>query len=352
MARALGGRAEGYVAAMILRDGPTYPLYPRALLHPLGPLFPLLPLRLRRHLLFLRAFRRWGNFENPTTFREKMQWRIINDHRTLLTVACDKLATRELVRSTLAARGLANHLSIPETYWIGTDVRDLQQHAATLPQRWVLKPNHSSGRVAIIDSSTGPAPWDLLTKPASRWVTTDEETRAFGHFGYQGARKLLIAEQRIGNGPQAPNDIRCVVFNGQLKFVTWSQAYGTPQHRVANYGPTISERYLGVGTNELPEGEPTPIDRWTPEIKAKIVAIAEALGSLCEHLRVDLYVEDSAIWFSELTAYSTSGLAPISSEENVEIGGWWQLPDLSTPDPREAEWRALLEGVPKGTLQV
>ncbi len=336
---------------MILRVGPTYPSYPRALLHPLGPLFPLLPLRLRRHLLFLRAFRRWGNFENPTTFREKMQWRIINDHRALLTVACDKLATRELVRSTLAARGLADHLSIPETYWIGTDVRDLQQHAATLPQRWVLKPNHSSGRVAIIDSSTGPAPWDLLTKTASRWIKTDEETRAFGHFGYRGARKLLMAEKRIGTGPLAPDDIRCIVFNGQLKFVTWSQAYGTPQHRVANYGPTISERYLGVGTNELPDGETTPIDRWTPEIKAKVVAIAEALGSLCEHIRVDLYVEDGEIWFSELTTYSTSGLAPIDEEENVEIGGWWQLPDLSTPDPRELEWRALLEGTPKGTLQ-
>lgn len=336
---------------MILRDGPTYPSYPRALLHPLGPLFPLLQLSLRRHLLHLHKFRRWGDFRNPTTFREKMQWRIINDHRALLTVACDKLAARELVRRTLNACGLAHYLSIPETLWVGTDVRDLQNYANELPSRWVLKPNHSSGRVAIIDSTVEPVKWELLIKIASRWIKTDEETRVFGHFGYRGTRKLLLAEKRIGAGPLAPDDIRCIVFNGQLKFVTWSQAYGTPQHRVANYGPSISERFLGVGTNELPDGETTPIDRWSTEIKAKVVAIAEALGSLCEHIRVDLYVEDGQIWFSELTTYSTSGLAPIDEEENVEIGGWWQLPDLSTPDPREAEWRALLEGTPRGTLQ-
>jgi hypothetical protein len=336
---------------MILRNGPTYPSYPRALIHPLGPLFPLLPLKLRRHLLFLRAFRRWGNFSYPTTFREKMQWRILNDHRTLLTVACDKLATRELVRRTLSARGIASQLSIPQALWIGTNLSELQQHAVALPHRWVLKPNHSSGRVAIIDSSSEPVQWDKVKKVTTNWLKPDEETRAFGHFGYRGARKLLIAEERIGMGAQAPDDIRCVVFNGQLKFVTWSKAYGTPHHRVANYGPTISERYIGVGTNEVPVGELTPIDRWTADTKAKVIAVAEALGSNFEHIRVDLYVQAEKIWFSELTAYSTSGLAPIEAAENLEIGGWWQLPDLNAPDPREPEWRALLNGTPKGTLQ-
>lgn len=336
---------------MILRNGPTYPSYPRALFHPLGPLFPLLPLRLRRHLLFLRAFRRWGNFKNPTTFREKMQWRILNDHRTLLTIACDKLATRELVRRTLRAHGIASQLAIPQAFWIGTNLSELQQHAAALPHRWVLKPNHSSGRVAIIDSTSSPVPWSELNEIASRWLSPDEETRAFGHFGYRGARKLLIAEERIGSGPKAPDDIRCVMFGGHIKFLTWSQAYGTPQHRVANYGPSISERYLGAGANELPDGTPTPVDHWSPELKSTIVALAEALGSLWEHIRVDLYVEEGKIWFSELTAYSTSGLAPISAEVNVEIGSWWQLPDLTAPDPRESEWCELLEGTPKGMLQ-
>jgi hypothetical protein len=39
--------------------------------------------------------------------------------------------------------------------------------------------------------------------------------------------------------------------------------------------------------------------------------------------------------------------------ENTEqrLGSAWQLPDLNAPDPRQGEWRALLQGTPKGTLQ-
>jgi hypothetical protein len=70
-----------------------------------------------------------------------------------------------------------------------------------------------------------------------------------------------------------------------------------------------------------------------------------------DHVRVDFYIEPKTIWFSELTVYSTSGLASIMVSENRVAGRLWQLPDLNAPDPRESEWRALLQGTPKGTLQ-
>ncbi len=47
---------------MRLLNGPRVPGYPLRLIHPLGPLFKHLPLALRRHLLYLRAYKRWGNF--------------------------------------------------------------------------------------------------------------------------------------------------------------------------------------------------------------------------------------------------------------------------------------------------
>jgi hypothetical protein len=39
----------------------------------------------------------------------------------------------------------------------------------------------------------------------------------------------------------------------------------------------------------------------------------------------------------------------VGAEER--LGSAWQIPDLNAPDPRESEWRALLSGTPKGTLQ-
>ena len=85
----------GQIVILKRGDGPARPTYPTAFVHPLGPLFRHLPIALRRHLLFFRAHKKWGNFNAPKTWREKMQWRILNDRRTILSVACDKLAQKD-----------------------------------------------------------------------------------------------------------------------------------------------------------------------------------------------------------------------------------------------------------------
>ena len=95
----------------------------------------------------------------------------------------------------------------------------------------------------------------------------------------------------------------------------------------------------------------TAIDTLAQEEKLRLTAVAEVISQPLDHVRVDFYLEDGAIWFSELTVYSNSGLALLDEQENLRFGEYWSLPDLTAPDPREAEWRALLEGTPKGTLQ-
>ena len=332
-------------------DGPRRPTYPFALIHPLGPLFRHLPLSLRRHLLFFRAHKTWGNFKNPRTWREKMQWRIINDHRTIMSVACDKLAQRAFVDRELRAAGKRTEVNIPEAFWVGTDVRELQLRAASLPPRWVLKPNHSSGRVRLLDADEISIDWEELISVGERWMQQDEETQVFGHRGYEGARRLLIAEERIGAGAAAPDDVRLSCSDGKLRVASWSRGYGTPGYRAAGYQEDLTTRVDQYLHHELRATEPTPIDSFTRAEKDHLIEIAEVISKPLDHVRVDFYVESGSIWFSELTVYSTSGLAPIEQQENLKIGSYWNLPDLTTPDPRESEWRALLEGTPKGTLQ-
>ncbi|MFM8997823.1 MAG: hypothetical protein ACKOJD_06900, partial [Candidatus Limnocylindrus sp.] len=87
-------------------DGPTYPHFPIALIHPLGPLFRHLPLSLRRHLLYLRTYGRWGNFSHPKRMSEKLHWRAINDRRPILAFSQDKLAVKEFAQRALAGANL------------------------------------------------------------------------------------------------------------------------------------------------------------------------------------------------------------------------------------------------------
>ena len=332
---------------MIVSDGPKKPSYPLALIHPLGPLFRHLPLSLRRHLLFLRAFGKWGNFRNPQTFREKAQWRTINDRRQRLSFVQDKLAVKEYARTI--ATTLNESLRIPETLWVGTDIRELQALAHKLPSRWVLKPNHSAGRYCLMDAPLSPAQWEDLIRTCSQWVERDEEELAMGHWAYGQARHLLIAEERIGAGAAAPNDFKVISFDGVPGYYFWADrseaeakyAFFTPDGTPFRWGDPGELRSNAAAQVVLP----------AEVLRQRMLAIASAAAAPFDWLRVDFYVEGGEVWFGELTLYGAGGLYVIDEANNARFGALWKLPDLTAPDSREQEWRALLEGVPKGTLQ-
>jgi hypothetical protein len=349
MARALGGRAEGYAANVILLNGPTKPRLPLSLIHPLGPIFRHLPLSLRRHLLYLRAHKRWGNFREPRLWNEKIQWRILNDRRALLAFTCDKRATGEYI-ATLAAA--ANPLiDAPEIYWVGRDVRELEQIASSLPPRWVLKPNHSSGRIAVLDSSATPVDWTRLIAAGREWMRQDEEIDVFGHWAYTRARPLLFAQQRIGDGEGSPPDIRLLCSRGRILLAFVTSDYQTDHYKISFYGEDLASRIRWGHPYETSNETRSAVDELSPETRAAIIALAKEASAPFDSIRIDGLFFNGRFHFLEFTSYPTSGLGKIGHQANVQGGAAWQLPDLSTPDPREAEWRALLEGTPRGTLQ-
>ncbi len=332
---------------MIFQNGPRVPRYPLRLIHPLGPLFRHLPLALRRHLFFLRAFGTWGNFRRPRTFHEKAQWRTINDRRSRLAFAQDKLATKAYLRQV--AEQVGEPLRIPETLWVGSNLRELEALASKLPTRWVLKPNHSAGRFALIDAAEQPVDWGLLRTLGSQWIKRDEEELILGHWAYGEARHLLIAEERVGAGAAAPTDFKVASFNGVPSYYFWADRSGD-RARFASFHPD--------GT-PVSWGEPREDDlilratyhQLPPHLRERAMRIASAASTPFDGLRVDFYVEGGELWFGELALYDAGGLYEIDSANNERLGALWQLPDLTALDPREEEWGALLEGVPKGTLQ-
>ena len=349
MARAPGGRAERYAAGVNRADGPRYPRYPLALIHPLGPLFRHLPLSLRRHLLYLRTYRRWGNFRNPRLVGEKTQWRIINDRRPILAFCQDKLAAKRYAQRELERAKLVDTVSFPSTLWVGTDVRELRAIAERLPKRWVLKPNHSSGRFRVLDSEAEPIDWDELVAAGDRWMQRDEEDRTFGHWAYSQARHLLIAEERVGSGSESPLSLCVHTNNGVTAHYFWFDRTRTP---------TLYACFRADGTwfRWRPDSDPTIEDpRDLPILdkheREQLLDASHAIGAPFDKIRVDYLYDNGTLWFGELTAYQTSGLFPVSDANDRWHGEMWSLPDLTAPDPREAEWRALLEGTPKGTLQ-
>ena len=340
---------------MIVRDGPKRPGYPLALIHPLGPLFRHLPLSLRRHLLYLKAYQRWGNFRYPTLWSEKMAWRVLNDERTILKMGADKLASKEYMRRLIAASETTPKCVIPETYWVGTSVEELRQHEHQLPSRWVLKPNHSCGRVVLVDSAHQPIDWKGLEQVTSRWLDPDEEVTVMGHQAYHGARQLLFVEQRIGSLESSPNDIRVFGFgNSRGGANVWEVQESTGSHTSAFTNYRFTDTFVRKERYHFRDGAPhdsTLIQAAEDQLRKSILEIGRNALAPFDHVRVDFYLDEGTLWFGELAVYPGAGLVTYGIDIDSERGSHWKLPDLTTPDPREAEWRALLEGTPKGTLQ-
>lgn len=340
---------------MIVRSGPKVSRLPVALIHPLGPLFRHLPLSLRRHLLYLRAYRRWGNFKVPQLWSEKMAWRVLHDERTILKMGADKLASKEYMRALAASVNVTSPLAIPETYWVGTSIKDLRQHEAKLPTRWVLKPNHTCGRFALIDSDREPIDWDRLERETAGWLRPDEEVTVMGHRAYRGARPLLFVEQRIGTTAISPNDLRVFGFSSQNgKPNVWEIQESTGSHSVAFTNYRFTDAYVRKERYHFRDGraeDRTLIETSSNELRAAVLEFGSHAIEPFDHVRVDFYLDQGKLWFGELAVYPGAGLVTYGIEIDRERGAHWQLPDLKAPDPREAEWRALLDGEPKGTLQ-
>ena len=330
------------------KHGPSLPSFPLSIIHPLGPLFRHLPLALRRHLLYMRATSRWGNFRNPRLWSEKMQWRILNDRRPILSWTADKLAQKEYVCRQLNLAGMSDYVKTPTIYWVGTDIRELQQISHLLPSRWVLKPNHSSGRFKLLDTERTHIDWDDLVRLGDEWVKSDEEELVLGHWAYGKARHALIAEERVGVSTEPDAEVKGWTFSGKMHTFT---IFHTLSKNNANYSRDY-QRILSGHERELPVHVPTKFELIPITLRDNIRAIAELLASPFDHVRVDFFVENEVIWFNELSTYARGGIGRINNEIESSRGNRWILPDPRALDPREEEWTSLLGSLPRGIYQM
>ena len=282
-----------------------------------------------------------------------MQWRVLNDLRTLLQVGADKLASKEYARRIVDEHDLANQVKIPVTYWVGTDLAELRALEKKLPSRWVLKPNHTSGRFIVVDSTVRSVDWEEVLRVASRWIEPDEQEYMLGHQLYARARHLLFAEERVGDDPQPPHDLRVFGFAGDQRLPNIYEL----QCNIGSHTDTSTTfrydkdfvRKPAVHPADARAEDASLIDGMSPAARATLKRFGSLALQPFDHVRVDLYYERGLFWFGELAVYPASGLSAFSTD--VERGAAWTLADLSVSDPREGEWRALLAGVPKGTLQ-
>jgi hypothetical protein len=269
-----------------------------------------LPADVERRLLFAYYNRKLPRFRKPTTFSDKVNWRILNDRRPLLEWTCDKLAVKEH-----ASKAVPDGLHIPRTFWSGTDIGELQD--ISLPEHWVLKPNHRSG---LIYFGHGAANQREIAAVTATWLDKFE-SNSMHEWAYSTARPMLLVEELLGPPGSPPPDYKFFVFDGKTEMIEMVNRYDGDQQRL--YRPDWSPLEVLYGPQAMAPIAPPP-----PNLD-QMLAIAGKLGGPFDFIRIDLYDFDGAVVFGEFTPYPCGGLERfIPASFDAELGANWQLPKL------------------------
>ena len=272
----------------------------------------LLPLPARRRYLYLAGHGRLPRLNDPRTFTEKINWRIIHDRRPELAWTCDKLAMKDYAVGLHSDTGL----EVPETLWSGEDLGALLGRSFDRP--WVLKPNHRSGLIRFGRASE--AVGADLVKSTRTWMR-DDQSVLLGEWAYSQARKLYVIEEDIAAG-EPLDDYKFLVFDGKVAVIQVDRGRFTSGHARTFY---TADWQRAPVADIMPVGEQSP----PPENLEAMVHAAEVLGRPYDFMRVDLYSSRGTIWLGELTPYPAGGTIQYNPRAfDRYLGDRWTLPSL------------------------
>lgn len=286
----------------------------------------------RERSRLVRRVRLWRT-RSPRTFREKVRYKMLRDHRDIVVTFADKAAVRDYVADTVGAPYL------PHAFAIVDDPAAL--HDVDLPEEYVVKPTHGSG-AAIVVSHRAPPDARLPSEPES-WVYShvapDVASRAdviriargwTAQLYGQGPnrewvygrvpRRVIVEEMLATEGGSIPDDYKFFVFHGECAFIQVDS--GRFGRRTQDFfRPDWTHLPLRGGP---PWADPAPV---RPALWREMVDLAERLGRDTDFVRVDLYDVDGRIVFGELTSFPAGGDSPFDPESFDEVFGRpWVVP--------------------------
>ena len=259
------------------------------------------------NLLYYRNMDQNVDFENPTTFTEKIQWLKLYDATEQKSKLADKYRVREWVKDVAGEQYLVPLLGV----WEKFDDIDFDK----LPDSFVLKMNHGSGMNIVVKDKSK---FDIeeARKKFKAWIVRPFEAQGF-EIHYRNIPKRIIAEAYIEELDGELYDYKFHCFDGKPLFI---QCIGNRNliHHTGNQNnydlewnklDWIFEDYPDF-THEV--SKPQRLDEMNE--------IAKKLSAGFSYVRVDLYDLENRVLFGEMTFTPGNGMYPYK-------GTWTRLKD-------------------------
>lgn len=192
-----------------------------------------------------------------------------------------------------------------------------------LPKKFVIKCNHGSGYNIIVKDKSKLNLKDIKNK-INKWMKINFAL-AFGlELHYRDIEPRIIIEEFIDDGSGDLKDYKITCFNGKPRLI-WVDSDRHTKHKRNLYD--LNWKQLSYKINCHYETFPSPEK---PKNLKKLLKLASILSKNFIYVRVDFYIINQIIFFSEMTFTSGSGYEKIKPKSfDLYLGTFIKLPKLA-----------------------
>lgn len=257
-------------------------------------------------IFYRYRFKKNINLKNPQTFNEKLNWIKLYYRKDIFTTMVDKYEVKKLVTSKIGEEYVIPTLGVFDKW------KDIDFNKIKPP--FVIKPTHSSGTIAIIrsykDSNLKKIEKEMKKALKRKYYLASRE------WPYKNVKPRLIIEKYMSIEKEKNLPVyKFFCFNGEPYLVQ------TIKNDKTSY-ETID--YFDMDWNRLDLRQNFPNSK-TPLSKPvnfeKMKELAKTLSQGLPFIRVDLFLVNEQIYFSEYTFFSDAGFAKFHPEKWDRILG-------------------------------
>lgn len=269
-------------------------------------------------IMYRANFGKKLDWENPTTFSEKLQWLKLNDRKPIYEKMVDKYEAKEFV-----AERIGEEYTIPVVGgpWNHPDEINYDD----LPTQFVLKTTHDCGGVLICRDK---AKFDV--KAAREFLLQHLQREYYLHcreWPYKNVQPRIFAEVLLCGNDQAEaiRDYKFFTFNGEpkLMYIAGGRDYALKDKQVV-YADFYDMEFNHVDL--CIDHDNSPIPPAKPQNFDLMVKCARKLAQGTKHLRVDFYEVNGHLYTGELTFFHCGGLHEFKTKEwDKRMGDWISL---------------------------
>ena len=278
----------------------------------------LIPDWLYFQLVYVKNYKRLGNFSQPASFSEKLFARIQNP-LPVFSMLADKVEVRKYVARTVGERYLIPCHGVYE--------RITPEDFQKLPDSFVLKANHGAGQVLVVTDKSTILPESACAQ-ANSWLEENygDDSR---ERHYKNIPRRLLVEKALLQRGSPPDDYKVHVFNPQngqapYCFIQLIKGRGSMLTQAIYLGDWTKANFWRAGYSAAQKQDDSPRPACLEEMLEVAIKLTGSLG----YARVDFYVHEDCLYFGEVTLTPAGGRVRFEPLElDTQLGKLFSWPD-------------------------